>query len=121
MMRVAGMGFRKGASQAALLEALVKAGGVDGLTALATATDKAEALQSLAITLRLPVLAIPPERLAAQTVLTHSPRVKTLYGTGSLAEAAALAAAGLGARLMGPRVQSADGTATAAIAERIPE
>jgi cobalt-precorrin 5A hydrolase len=34
-----------------------------------------------------------------------------------VAEAAALAAAGPGARLRGPRAVSADGTATAAIAE----
>jgi cobalt-precorrin 5A hydrolase len=118
-MRVAGMGFRKGVSHTALLEALMQAGGVGGLTALATATDKAAALQSFAATLALPVLAIDAARLATQPVLTHSPRVKTLYGTGSLAEAAALAATGPGARLIGPRVQSADGMATAAIAIRI--
>jgi cobalt-precorrin 5A hydrolase len=118
-MRVAGIGFRAGASHAALLEALVKAGGPDGLTALATAADKATALQSFAATLCLPVLAVDAVGLANQPVLTHSTRVKTLYGTGSLAEAAALAAAGPGARLLGSRVQSSDGMATAAIAERI--
>jgi cobalt-precorrin 5A hydrolase len=40
-----------------------------------------------------------------------------MFGTGSIAEASALVAAGPGARLRGPRAVSADGTATAAIAE----
>lgn len=119
-MRVAGFGFRSTATGRALREALMLAGGTDGLTALATADTKAGAavLTSLAQALNLPILAIPPAAMATQTTTTHSPRVHALYGTGSLAEAAALAAAGPGARLLGPRVQSQDGTATAAIAER---
>lgn len=118
-MRVAGFGFRKGASAAALADALARAGGAAGVTALATAEDKAAGLQGIARTLGLPVIGVPKAALAAQPVLTHSARVKALYGTGSLAEASALAAAGPGARLLGPRAQSQDGTATAAIAERI--
>jgi cobalt-precorrin 5A hydrolase len=39
------------------------------------------------------------------------------YGTGSLAEAAALAAVGENAHLLDRRVTSTDGMATAAIAE----
>jgi cobalt-precorrin 5A hydrolase len=118
-MRVAGFGFRKGATEAALADALQRAGGAAGVTALATAEDKVAGLQGFAATLGLPVIGLSNVTLAAQPVLTRSPRVSALYGTGSLAEAAALAAAGPGARLMGPRAQSADGTATAAIAERI--
>jgi cobalt-precorrin 5A hydrolase len=119
-MKVAGFGFRTDTTPAALQDALARAGGTHGLTGLATADDKAgaAALRALATLLHLPILAIPSERLAVQTTLTHSPRVKTRYGTGSLAEAAALAAAGPGARLLAPRAQSQDGTATAAIAER---
>ncbi len=75
-------------------------------------------MPTLAARLDLPILSIPPEALAAQPVQTHSPRVQSRYNTGSLAEAAALAAAGPGARLTGPRVTSPDGMATAAIAER---
>lgn len=117
-MRVAGFGFRKGATLAALQDALARAGGAQGLTALATAEDKATGLLPLSGALHLPIHAVTPDALAAQVTLTHSPRVKTLYGTGSLAEAAALAAAGPGAHLLAPRAQSQDGTATAAIAER---
>ena len=120
-MRVAGMGFRKAASAASLADALTRAGG--NVTALATAQDKAGApvLIALAQSLGLPVIAIAPDDLAAVQVSTHSPRVIALYNTGSLAEAAALAAAGPGATLTGPRVTSADGMATAAIAERTDE
>jgi cobalt-precorrin 5A hydrolase len=118
-MRVAGFGFRKGATEAALQDALTRAGGAVGVTHLATAADKAAALAPFGRVLGLPVVAIPAAVLAVQPVLTQSPRVHALYGTGSLAEAAALAAAGPGARLFGPRAQSADGTATAAIAERM--
>jgi cobalt-precorrin 5A hydrolase len=50
--------------------------------------------------------------------MTQSARVRERFGTGSVAEASALAAAGPGARLLGPRVISGDGLATAAIAER---
>ncbi len=118
-MRVAGFGFRRGASLDALQDALTRAGGAQGLTALATADNKARGLQALGKALDLPILPIQPETLAAQATLTQSPRVHALYGTGSLAEAAAVAAIGPGARLIAPRAQSSDGTATAAIAERI--
>jgi cobalt-precorrin 5A hydrolase len=117
-MRVAGFGFRMGVTEASLNDALARAGGVVGVTALATAEEKAEGLLALGLTLGLPVIGVPRGALAAQAVLTHSPRVETLYGTGSVAEAAALAAAGPGACLLAPRAQSADGSATAAIAER---
>lgn len=48
---------------------------------------------------------------------TRSPRILALYGTGSLAEACALAAAGPAARIIRPRVVSTDGCATAALAQ----
>ncbi len=118
-MIVAGFGFRSGVTGGALMDALARAGGVAGVTHLATVAAKAEGLAELAAALGLPVLAVEPQLLAAQAVLTQSDRVEALYGTGSVAEAAALAAAGPGARLRGPRVTSADGTATAAIAERL--
>ena len=59
-----------------------------------------------------------------QTRAPQSDRIKARFGTGSLAEAAALLAAGqnegdIGARLTVPRVQTENGMATAAIAERI--
>ena len=116
-MIVAGFGFRAETSLAALQDALARAGGAAGVTHLATVAAKAEGLAGLAAALGLPVVAVAAEVLAAQAVVTRSGRVEALHGTGSVAEAAALAGAGSGARLRGPRVVSADGTATAAIAE----
>jgi cobalt-precorrin 5A hydrolase len=116
-MKVAGFGFRSAASQAALAEALALAGGAQGLTALATAQDKVAGLQAFAAGLGLPVIGLDRAVLETIETPTQSARVKARFGTGSLAEAAALAAAGPGARLKGKRCQSADGAATAAIAE----
>jgi cobalt-precorrin 5A hydrolase len=118
-MRVAGLGFRKEATIEALREALFAAGGARGLDALATATDKAEAavIVALAHELGLTIKPVSTEVLARVETATHSTRVETMFGTGSLAEAAALAAAGRRARLVSARSVSRDKTATAAIAE----
>jgi cobalt-precorrin 5A hydrolase len=118
-MKIAGIGFRETADISSLRSALMSAGGTDGVMALATVADKAEAqaLLALATELHLPIRAIAPDALAAVETLTRSERVAARFGTGSLAEAAALAAAGSAARLLGPRAVSADGMATAAIAE----
>jgi cobalt-precorrin 5A hydrolase len=116
-MIVAGFGFRTGVTLAALQDALARAGGPDGVTHLATLTAKVAGLEPLAQALALPVLSMEPEALRDLPTLSRSDRVEALFGTGSVAEAAALAAAGQGARLWGPRAVSADGTATAAIAE----
>jgi len=118
-MKVAGLGFRKEATIEALREALVAAGGARGLDALATATDKAEAavIVALAHELGLTITSVSAEVLARVETATHSTRVETMFGTGSLAEAAALAAAGRRARLVSVRSVSRDKTATAAIAE----
>ena len=116
-MIVAGFGFRSGATLAALQDALHKAGGAEGVTHLATLATKARGLEALGRSLQLPVLALEAELLRRVPTPTRSYRVEALFGTGSIAEAAALVAAGPGARLRGPRAVSADGTATAAIAE----
>jgi cobalt-precorrin 5A hydrolase len=118
-MKIAGIGFRETAGIDSLRSALMSAGGTDGVMALATAAEKAEAvaLVALAAELHLPIRAITPVALAAIETPTRSERVTARFGTGSLAEAAALAAAGPAARLLGPRAVSADGMATAAIAE----
>lgn len=118
-MRVAGLGFRKEATIESLREALDAVGGAQGLDALATALDKADAavIVSLARELGLTIKPLPTEALARVETATHSARVETMFGTGSLAEAAALAAAGQGARLVSVRSVSRDRTATAAIAE----
>ncbi len=118
-MRVAGLGFRDAASVASLRNALQAAGGARGIDCLSTLDDKATvaSIQALAAELNVPVRGIAQALLASMDTLTRSPRILDRFGTGSLAEAAALAAAGPGARLLGPRAVSADGLATAAIAE----
>jgi cobalt-precorrin 5A hydrolase len=121
-VKVAGLGFRAQASVASLRSALQAAGGSSvQLSALATAEDKAHApvLQQLAAELGLPVLGLPLVALQQQHA-TASPRAPARYGSHSLAEAAALAAAGHGAQLLGPRAVSTDRMATAAIAENTP-
>lgn len=116
-MIVAGFGFRSGATLAALQDALARAGGAEGVTHLSTISAKAEGLLPLSQALRLPVVALDAAALRGVPTMSQSARVEGMFGTGSVAEAAALVAAGPGARLRGPRSISADGTATAAIAE----
>jgi cobalt-precorrin 5A hydrolase len=117
-VRVAGFGFTSRATVASLRSALAAAGGGSGLTALAAPEDKVLApLRALAVELGLPLRAVALGELD-QPVLTRVPRQPARYGAGSVAEASALAAAGVGARLMGPRAVSDDRQATAAIAER---
>lgn len=117
-MRVAGLGFRSAATVDDLHTALHLAGGpVDMLATHATKSD-APALAALAARLALPIRAV---QVAGQPTPTTSPRVMARFATGSVAEAAALLAAGPGARLVAPRVTTPNGMATAAIAEGIPE
>ncbi|RTE93519.1 precorrin methylase [Bradyrhizobium sp. LVM 105] len=118
-MKVAGLGFRKDVTLASLREALLAAGGPAGLAAVATVSDKAdtESLKQLARECGVPIRPIPAETLAGIDTLTQSELVAEKFGTGSVAEAAALAAAGPRARLIATRVISRDRTATAAIAE----
>ena len=117
-MIVAGFGFRAEAQPESLRDALAQASQGRGVVRLATAQDKAatDIFAAFARAEALPVAAIPPETLCVQTTTTHSARVLAARGTGSVAEAAALAAAGPGARLLGPRVFSSDRMASCALA-----
>ncbi len=120
-MIVAGFGFRGAATAESLLDALDKARGPQAPALLATAEDKAAApaLQALSARLGLPVHAVTLDALAQVETPTRSARVRALRGSGSVAEAAALVAAGPGASLLGPRAVSADRMATCALATRI--
>jgi len=113
-MIVAGFGFSTRATTASLRAAFAAAG-APPVAALATAADKVPGLTALAAELGLPVIGIegplPPTP-------TRSPVSLAARGTGSLAEACALAAAGPGAVLRGHRVLSPDRLATCAIAIR---
>ena len=122
-MIVAGVGCRRGAAapdvEAAIRAALARAGiASDALDAIATiAAKQSEAgIEVAAAKLGVTVVVVSEAELnaAADRTETRSERVLALVGVPSVAEAAALAAAGPSARLIGPRLVI--GTATCALA-----
>jgi cobalt-precorrin 5A hydrolase len=122
-MMVAGVGCKAGASadevEAAIAEALARAGlSAATLTALATSFAKGDeaGIVAAARARGLKFVLVPQRDLEAADarVVTRSERVLALMGVPSVAEAAALAAAGPASRLLGPRV--AVGPATCALA-----
>ncbi|UWR04196.1 cobalamin biosynthesis protein [Ruegeria conchae] len=117
-MIVAGLGFSSSATLASLRAAFDLASTGKTVDALATVADKNghAALAALAEATELPVHFVPAVDLAGQRTLTCSPRSRATYGTGSVAEASALAAAGHGAWLISPRQISDDRLATCAVA-----
>ncbi|MGJ8544014.1 MAG: cobalamin biosynthesis protein [Sulfitobacter sp.] len=119
-MRFAGIGFRGAATEASLRDALERAlDGApmpDGLVTEA-AKSRAEVFRAFAASCALPGLGASQQDMALVLTETQSQRVIDRFGTGSLAEAAALVAAGPGAVLVAARAVSGDGMATAAIAE----
>ncbi|WP_424831038.1 cobalamin biosynthesis protein [Ruegeria sp.] len=117
-MIVAGLGFSSQATASSLRAAFDQARTGQNVDALATVADKEShpALAEFAATAALPLHLITPDDLAGQRTLTCSNRSRATYGTGSVAEASALAAAGPGARLLSPRQISDDRLATCAIA-----
>ncbi len=117
-MIVAGFGFRAGADAAALHAALALAqSGQPAVEALAAPRDKLPALDELACALNLPLVGVDADALAAMETVTQSLASRAARGTGSVAEASALAAAGPGARLLTARHISPDRMATCAIAQ----
>ena len=122
---VAGIGFRRNTGPdeiTALITRALGQAGVDGtaLAAVATAADRAgePAIAAAAAGFGLAPCPVGPDALAASDarVVTRSARIEGLRGVGSLAEAAALAVAGPGSRLVLPRIAS--GGATCALALR---
>ncbi|RAU34122.1 cobalamin biosynthesis protein [Pseudomonas sp. RIT411] len=124
MALVLGLGCRRGCSVeelTALALAVLQEAGCDpsALTALATVDRRVEenALQHLAQRWQLPLQGFSAERLAQQKGIA-APSAVALQHTGSpsVAEAAALAAAGEGARLRVGKRKSAAATAALAYA-----
>jgi cobalt-precorrin 5A hydrolase len=122
-MIVAGIGCKRGAPapdiEAAIHAALERAGlAPDALGCIATIArkDGETGLETAAAKFGLTVVVVPEAALqaAGERTVTRSERVVALTGTPSVAEAAALAAAGPAARLIGPRLIF--GTATCALA-----
>ena len=119
-MIIAGLGFRSICAAediAALVRRVAAATGVE-VSRLAAPAFKAEApaLRRAAEILGLEVVLARETALAAvqHLCLTRSQAAQTATGFASVAEACALAAAGPGARLLGPR--TSNGVATCALA-----
>jgi cobalt-precorrin 5A hydrolase len=121
---VAGVGCRRGAAaadiKAAITTALARCGlaaGALGLIATSISKGAEESIAAAACALGVPIALVPQRDLenAGHRTVTKSARVLLRTGVPSLAEAAALAAAGPAARLLAPRV--AVGPATCALAE----
>jgi len=122
-MIVAGVGFRKGATAASILAAVAAtrtryAVAARDLAALAVIARKSAepGLVSAARALALDVRPVEDDalELVKDRLLTRSDRSVAATGLGSASEAAALAAAGRGSRLLGPRLVV--GSVTCAVA-----
>ena len=117
-MIVAGIGMRADATEADLHAALALTRRTpDTLATLAIKVTPA--LRRFADRMGLPLIELSEADIADIPTRTVSPRIQARFGTGSLAEAAALRVAGRGAKLTTLRVASPNGMATAAIAEGI--
>ncbi|PJX13967.1 hypothetical protein CWI66_09685 [Halomonas sp. 141] len=116
-IKVAGFGFRSEAPLTSLgqaLDQLIEQYGT--IDQLASAHSMLPLVQQLGQLRSLEVIAVADAELSSASTLTHSVRSMQARGTGSVAEAVALLGAGPGARLLGPRIISADRQATAALA-----
>lgn len=111
-MMVAGIGSRKGVSVEDVLAAIETTVEVHGLTmtalsALATAPLKQDekAIFAAGHQLNLPVIVADAAVIeaASSATISRSSLSQDLAGTPSVSEASALAVAGKGARLLGPR------------------
>ena len=117
-----GLGFRAEADATSLQDVLAQVLAAEPnkkIDAVVSEAAKARApvFRDFAISLGVPGLGVTPADLAQMITPTQSQRIQDKFGTGSLAEAAALAAAGPNARLIVERVVSTDGMATAALAK----
>jgi cobalt-precorrin 5A hydrolase len=128
-MIVAGIGCRRGAPapdiEAAIRAALARAGIASAdLSAIATMAAKQDeaGIQAAAAKLGLSVVPVSEADLktASDRAETRSERVLALMGVPSVAEAAALVAAGPSARLIGPRLVFGAATCALAASEQAP-
>ena len=125
-MIVAGLGFRNGTTADELEQVVRLALGsfdvpADRLRAIATASTKATepVVPELGRRLATSVVACSLDELAgmAGRVPTQSQRVASAKGVPSIAEAAALVAAGRNGRLLGKRIATRQATCAIAIGE----
>ncbi len=114
-MVIAGFGCRVEATSESFRSALAATGMRPDI--LAVPADRAGVIAPFAEAEGLAVHAVAAELLSDIDTLTRSTVSLAARGVGSVAEAAALAAAGPGARIVGLRVISSDRMATCAIAQ----
>lgn len=122
-LRIAGFGFRSEATLESLIQALDQLIDQYGsvykyglINRLAAARSMLPLVEELGRLRNIEVIAVADAELSTVTTLTHSTHSLQARGTGSVAEAVALLAAGPNARLVGPRIISVDRRATAALA-----
>lgn len=126
---VAGIGCRRGAPasdieaaiRAALARADIAADALDGIATIAAKSAEV-GVQTAANKLGLSVMLISEAdaQAAEPRTQTRSEHVRTLTGVSSVAEAAALAAAGPSARLISPRLVMGSATCALAASEPAP-
>ena len=121
---VAGIGFSSNASAeeiADLLRRSLQDAGIGAVEVVAVPSFKKDAsiLGGLPGLLGLEFRLIEDADMAAvaDRCLSHSPAAEAATGHASVAEACALAAAGRGGRLLGPRIASAHATCALAICQ----
>ena len=121
-LRIAGFGFRSETTLKSLVQALDQlAEQYDAIDKLAAAHSMLPLVEALGRLRGIEVISVADTELPTVTTLTHSTQSLQARGTGSVAEAVALLAAGPGATLLGPRIISADRKATAALALALAE
>ncbi|QPI65528.1 cobalamin biosynthesis protein [Vreelandella venusta] len=116
-LRIAGFGFRSEATLESLgqaLDQLIDQYGV--IDKLAAAHSMLPLVEELGRLRNIKVIAVADAELSTVATLTHSTHSLQARGTGSVAEAVALLAAGPNASLVGPRIISVDRRATTALA-----
>nr|WP_300307866.1 cobalamin biosynthesis protein [Halomonas sp.] len=120
LILVAGFGFRQRALLTSLGEVLdrleAQFGAVDRL---AVAHSMCSLVQQLGHERGIEVLKVSDAVLPTITTVTRSTHSLKARGTGSVAEAVALVAAGCGGQLLGSRLISVDRMATAAVARGV--
>ena len=123
-----GVGCRAGVAGAAIAalarRALAEAGEPTGERRMFTIAAKAgeAGIREAARLLGAPLSPLPAEALRAEgnRVLTRSDAAQARFGVSAVAEAAALAGAGAGGRLLGPRLAADGATCAIAVSEASP-
>lgn len=113
---IAGVGFRSDATLHSILDALTRAG-AGRCGRIAMPQDKIDHPAARALCeAGYVVIGVPGWAISTCPTISDSAAARAAYGTGSVAEACAIIAAGAGARLAAPRAISLDRMATAALA-----